>query len=1220
MRNRLLAVVIPIGLLAAGFAFGPLAIETTRSSDAELNSAEKKKEDIEPVLRAYPTARDATEKVASRLQKQYSGTPNVRIVADAQSRQILVLAPPGIQREIAQRLLEHNPPEAADPTSSRVERRPTVRPAIPSSQPIASKEIRLLKTTSEQFEASLLNTLGNRLAPVASREPEQSAYRLGVPGRPALGISINRKSRVVTIEGAAGSVSAAARLVEALDNPELAADRRTRLVSLKAAQVADVQPALEALAMQQEQPSAKEETPAAAPKAAAGGGDLIGPVQVEMLEGLDVLILRGHPRDVEKVSQIIQQIEQLSAVTKPAIEVVRLAHVDGSDLAALVEEVYQEVFLSRQGFVSITPLVKPNALLVVGRPENVATVIDLVQRLDQPVPPAAQFQVFRLKSAPAETAQTTVETFLAGPGEEGQPAGLGPRGTVIADFRTNSLIVRACPRDLAEVAALLARIDAPANEACNEVRVFKLKNSLATDLAPVLQDAITGQMYGQRARQAPGAQAAVGQRQDYERKSVRLRFVTIDPRGRGVLNSGILTDAQVTADARTNSLVVTASAESMPLIAALITELDQLPSVEAQIKVFTLANGDATSMMSMLQGIFGTPTGTAAAADTPAVRTGTAEGESSLVGLRFAVDVRTNSIIASGSAGQLTVVEAILLRLDESDVRSRESAVYRLKNAPAIDVANAINQYLRSERQVQQMAPGLVSAFQQIEREVVVVPEPVSNSLIVSATPRFFDEIMTLVKQIDERPPMVMIQVLIASVSLNHTDEFGVELGLQDAILFDRSVVGTGTLAGTNVPGYLFNSTGPLGNGNTAAALQNSNLVGGQGISNLGVGRLNSELGFGGLVLSASSEAVSVLIRALKECRRVDVLSRPQIMTMDNQTAEILVGQDVPTITASQFTELGGQINSIDYREVGLILTVTPRISPDKLVVMEIDATNSDVGPEAEGIPVSVAQGQVIRSPRINITSARTVVSASNGQTVVLGGLITKTNNRVTRKVPGLGDVPVLGRLFRFDSTSEHKAELLIIMTPHIVYSDEDAERIKQIESARMDWCLSDVQAIHGADGLHSRSGTGSEMEGVVIYPDVNPTLDALPVLPSPQATAPAPSPGTPHAPALTPAPGPGPAPKSVPNAAPPSPSRPSSPPAPLPPLEEPAAGRRVPPADEASGVTPTAVHTQTPADAKHGESQAAAGTPAPRTIKPAPCQLRVTSPSKSTEAKIPSP
>lgn len=1118
-------IVVPLGgLFIAGAMLWPWGGDGASVTRVEATPLED--HSSEPVMEVYPTPAAQVASLAAKLEQQFAAAPNVRIVPDAGRSQVIVLAPRGVHAQIAAMVAGAKAAQPAPPKASG------------ASAASSHQEVPLARINAAQLEAALVSTLGNRLTPTSGKGSGVSAYRLTLPNGQKLNIAVDRKAQQVRLDGPAAETASAAQLIHALDNPALASDRGLRLVSLKAARMADVRPALEAVAMQQPPqgkpaPAAAGAQPPAPPAAPLppGGrdedaeGGLVGTVQIEAIDGLDVLVLRGNPRDVEKVSRIIEQIEQLSTQTQPAIEVVPLEHVNCTALATLLTQLYDQVFTARQGSVSVTALVKPNALLVVGRPDNVTTVKELAKRLDQPVPPMSQFQVFRLKNAAAETAQLTVESFLTQSADDSSQ-GLGARGQVFADFRTNSLIVRASPRDLVEVAALIARLDAPTNEAYNEVRVFKLKNSLATDLAPVLQDAITGQMYGQRAQQAPGTRAGgtSGQRADYERKSVRLRLLTVDPNGRGVLNSGILTDAQVTADARTNSLVVTASPDSMPLIQALINELDQLPSVEAQIKVFTLVNGDAANMMSMLQSVFGTQT-TASATDMPAVRNGTGEGESTLVGLRFAVDQRTNSIIASGSSGQLTVVEAILMRLDDSDVRDRQSTVYRLKNAPAQDVANALNQYLSSERQVQQISPGLVSAFEQIEREVVVVAEPVSNSLIVSATPRFYDEITNLVKQLDERPPMVMIQVLIADVTLHDTDEFGVELGLQDSILFDRSVAGTGSLAGTGIPGYLFNSTSPLGN---ASGVPNSDLVGGQGISNLGVGRANSELGFGGLVLSASSESVSVLIRALKECRRVDVLSRPQVMTMDNQTAQVLVGQDVPTITDSQITEAGNQINTINYREVGLILTVTPRISPDKLVVMEIDATHSEVGPEEEGIPISVSGGQVVRSPRINITAARTVVSASNGQTVVLGGLITKSNTQVHRKVPCLGDIPVLGRLFRYDGYKERKSELLIIMTPHIVYNDEDAERIKQIESARMDWCLGDVLDMHDGFGLHSRQNMGPAT-GEVIYPAAETPAGNGPTAGGEQIPAGQPTPAPTNAPAPATVPSPmGPAPMPV--------------------------------------------------------------------------------------------
>ena len=224
----------------------------------------------------------------------------------------------------------------------------------------------------------------------------------------------------------------------------------------------------------------------------------------------------------------------------------------------------------------------------------------------------------------------------------------------------------------------------------------------------------------------------------------------------------------------------------MGLIAALIAELDQIPTSTAQIKVFQVVNGDAQTLVTMLQQLFGLQvTGGAARPgqgqlfqNLGAILGGGLTGDDPLVSLRFSVDPRTNSIIASGSVGDLAIVEAILLRLDAEEVRERQTIVYRLKYVPADSVATAINTYLQSQRQLQQIVPLTVSPFEQLEREVIVVQEPVSNSLIVSATPRYFEEIRKVVEQLDDRPPMVMIQVLIAEVALTNTDEFGVEIGL----------------------------------------------------------------------------------------------------------------------------------------------------------------------------------------------------------------------------------------------------------------------------------------------------------------------------------------------------------------------------------------------------------------------------------------------------------
>jgi len=492
-----------------------------------------------------------------------------------------------------------------------------------------------------------------------------------------------------------------------------------------------------------------------------------------------------------------------------------------------------------------------------------------------------------------------------------------------------------------------------------------------------------------------------------------------------------------------------------------------------------------------------------------------ADGEDALVSLGFSVDQRTNSILASGAEGDLLIVETLLARLDQPDAAQRMNAVYHLKNSPAVDVAAAINQFLRTERQIDQAAPGAASLLRQIEKEVVVVPEPVSNKLILSATDRYFHQLHELIQRLDEPPPQVVIQVLIGEVTLANAEEFGIELGLQDTVLFDRGLLSDlltttntsqqstadGVITVTeeiiqsaiNTPGFTFNNN-PLGNSASEQALANSGSVGGQGLASFAVGRLNTELGFGGLVLSASSENVSVLLRALQESRRIEILSRPQVRTLDNQPAFIQVGQRVPRIATSTLTQFG-QTNTVDFIDVGLILGVTPRISPDGTVVMEIDAEKSSISTEAEGVPVSsLADGTVLRAPIINTTRAETTVSAASGETIILAGLITKDTVEIHRRVPYLSSIPLVGDLFRFDSMIGKRTELLIIMTPRVIYSSEDNERVKQVELARMNWCAADVYNLHGDINYAVHEDPAMfDANTEVIYPDLGPTGAILP-------------------------------------------------------------------------------------------------------------------------------
>ncbi|MEO8498995.1 MAG: type II and III secretion system protein [Planctomycetota bacterium] len=148
--------------------------------------------------------------------------------------------------------------------------------------------------------------------------------------------------------------------------------------------------------------------------------------------------------------------------------------------------------------------------------------------------------------------------------------------------------------------------------------------------------------------------------------------------------------------------------------------------------------------------------------------------------------------------------------------------------------------------------------------------------------------------------------------------------------------------------------------------------------------------------------------------------------------------------------------------QAGVILSVTPRISPEEVIVMEVSAEKSQY--RGQGVPLftDANNGNVIESPIKDIIKASTTVSVPNGQTVVLGGMITTLDDVVERKVPWLGDLPLIGRAFRYDSKSSRRTELLIFLTPRVVHNSLDSEMIKQVEAARLHYVESAAEEVHG--------------------------------------------------------------------------------------------------------------------------------------------------------------
>jgi type II secretion system protein D len=934
----------------------------------------------------------------------------------------------------------------------------------------------------ETMTALLADKLQPQFASPQASADAMFGLNLKKDGQPLVGeIAFLSSDQEISISGDARLCNQLLYLIRAIDQRPEDSDRRKRFITLRHSDPKQVRKIIDALEEKEdseepENPQSSRGTPsnqairmvnylfqdggaaggggAAAGGAGAGAGvgngglvddsalEVVPQMSVQPLPDLDVLVVDAPKSEFQRIVDLVEELERLSERAQPNVEIYQLDHVYCVSLKSVIDEIYMNssMFATKQGRVSYMPLIKPNAMLLLGWGEAMNAMQELIGQLDQPIASENNIlEVITLRHASAQyLAQVIQQNFPLPTSPQG--SAFAPRVRVSPDMRTNSLIVQAAPNDLADIQKLVRNLDVEESGSSLQIQTFKLKNSLADDMVAVLEEAL---------------QPAVNGTSD--QKYPNLEFLIQDAEARRVVESGIMADVSITADIRNNTLIVTAPANCMPLITQLIEMLDQ-PSSTAQIKVFPIIYGDAQSLITMLQTLI--PNQVQSGVQLPA-----SSDETSLVPVRFAVDVRTNSIIAAGSEGDLKIIESLILTLDREDTQRREQTVYRLKNSPAVDVAIAVDEYLSTKRQLQAAAPGVVSPYQQIEREVIVIPENVTNSLIISATPRYYEETLKLIEDLDRQPAQVVIQVLIAEVTLNNTDEFGVELGFQDSILYDRSVVENQV----NKPGFLFaEQTGnsSLGNSSSTESEATRDLIGSQVLSTLGTGRINTDAGFGGLVMSASSDSVSIMLRALQESSRLEILSRPQIMALDNQMAMILVGQRVPRVSGTNISSGGRQQNNITLENVGLILGVTPRISPEGKVVMDIAAEKSSLAPISEGIPVSISEGEVVRSPSINSIQAQTVVSASDGETVVLGGLITKETQDLNRRVPIIADIPILGQLFQYNFEECRRSELLIIMTPRIIEEGEDMEKIKEVEAARMNWCLSDVKKLHGEIGV----------------------------------------------------------------------------------------------------------------------------------------------------------
>ena len=308
------------------------------------------------------------------------------------------------------------------------------------------------------------------------------------------------------------------------------------------------------------------------------------------------------------------------------------------------------------------------------------------------------------------------------------------------------------------------------------------------------------------------------------------------------------------------------------------------------------------------------------------------------------------------------------------------------------------------------------------------------------ATAKYIGQVLT---NLDRPKPQVLIKVVFLEVTRNDSSDIGVEGS------FSKSIGSSGT------SGLVTNFT-VANPGTPTAAIVPSSITPAQSLpfvsaSNM-FGQPAATSGFSGAngLYQILGQDYQATIHAIAQAGRAKVLSRPSILARNNQPATITVGQEVPLITGTTYDSLGNSHNAYTYTSVGVILKVTPFITEDGLVEMMVSPQISQLDP-GPGIPISAsANGSgVISAPIIDIRSADTVAVTPDGQTVVIGGLMQNTKTETITKIPLLGDIPLVGNLFKRTQLSDAKSELIIFLTPHIVMGPKELAALSAKERER---------------------------------------------------------------------------------------------------------------------------------------------------------------------------
>ena len=548
--------------------------------------------------------------------------------------------------------------------------------------------------------------------------------------------------------------------------------------------------------------------------------------------------------------------------------------------------------------------------------------------------------------------------------------------------RINSLLVTDTSQNIQRILEVLEFIDRPVVSRV-ETRVYEVKYAEAGKIAAKLNEIVADLQEGKQESSTP--QAAQPSEVRAPPGVIRARRGAPEPSA--AMAAGETGEAstpreiiqgkvKVIADDRTNILLVISDPNNFVFFDKIVTVLDRPVEPEISVHIEAMEYADAEEIAGILNDFIGAAT----------------------------ADKKTTGVTPdAGAAG-----------------------------APGDARSTALQQYVqdRASQRVPELSADDKAKIGQLSPNTKILADKRTNSLLLMGRRSDIAALREVIDQLDIMLAQVLIEAVILEVGLNDKLEYGIDWLQRSVTVYDSEMYGGG--GGTTVNQPVFSFAGGTRVDNSVSLFQDASTLTGRGAMGLSAGALTYYATFFDLNLDA-------IIRLASSDRNARILQTPVILTTDNTEAKIIVGEERPIVTSTTTSsDTGNNTSHYEYKDIGIELTVTPRINPERLVVMAIKqkANNVQGTEKIDGNDV----------PIITKREMEAQVAVKSRSTIVLGGLIQTDQSKSRSKVPILGDIPLLGALFRSESRDSYRTELLVLLTPYVLVTPEEA----RAETARL--------------------------------------------------------------------------------------------------------------------------------------------------------------------------